>query len=235
MFTYDHTQTGVCFHDRIRAKGDTPRRVFHVRRASGYQRSCAAEGVFPDPRPTNLITVPACQRCNESSKLDDEYFRWFVATASAEHPEAQRLVEEKVIPRFRERPALLHSVMKHTRMVDVYSEGGIYLGTQPGFEFDRPRVQRIVDKIVRGLYVHEKDRRLGEGYLVKDFVLNPSLSDETRSNVASMQLREIGGDIFGYRFQQCSEDDHVTMWFLMFYEQCLIMSMTDVEWELPTG
>lgn len=45
------------------------------------------KGVFPAPRPKQLITVPACRKCNNSTKLDDEYFRWFVATVGGRpHP-----------------------------------------------------------------------------------------------------------------------------------------------------
>src|SRR5476649_803812 len=32
------------------------------------------KGLFPKPRPSNLITVPACDQCNKSFKNDDEYF-----------------------------------------------------------------------------------------------------------------------------------------------------------------
>jgi hypothetical protein len=30
---------------------------------------------FPDPRPSDLITVPACERCNEGFKLDEDCVR----------------------------------------------------------------------------------------------------------------------------------------------------------------
>ena len=32
------------------------------------------KGLFPKPRPSNLITVPACNQCNQGFKNDDEYF-----------------------------------------------------------------------------------------------------------------------------------------------------------------
>ena len=66
------------------------------------------QGVFPDPRPTDLITVPACDICNNSTKLDDEYFRWLVATGSTDDDEAKRLIKERILPRFQSHPALLN-------------------------------------------------------------------------------------------------------------------------------
>jgi 5-methylcytosine-specific restriction endonuclease McrA len=36
------------------------------------------QNLFPKPRPSNLnlITVPACRKCNGSASKDDEYFRY---------------------------------------------------------------------------------------------------------------------------------------------------------------
>src|SRR5208283_2514674 len=39
------------------------------------------KNLFPKPRPSNLITVPSCQKCNQSFMLDDEYFRLVIADA----------------------------------------------------------------------------------------------------------------------------------------------------------
>jgi 5-methylcytosine-specific restriction endonuclease McrA len=34
------------------------------------------KGIFPKPRPANLITVPACSKCHsQQTSRDDEYFR----------------------------------------------------------------------------------------------------------------------------------------------------------------
>ncbi len=42
-------------------------------------------------RPSNLITVPACEKCNRAACKDDEYFRLTITSRSdiGEHPEAQ--------------------------------------------------------------------------------------------------------------------------------------------------
>lgn len=189
------------------------------------------QGIFPDPKPTDLITVPSCKQCNEGSKLDDEYFRWFVATGSSEDPEATRLIKERIIKRFRERPALLKTIMKGAVKVNTYSRGGIFLKQRPGFYFgrQRPRIQRIIEKITKGLFRHEKGYRLGDRYFVEDFSLNPDISDTEIEKIISLPLKEIGGRVFSYRYAQCSEDDEITMWFLLFFNQMLIMTMTDVK------
>ena len=102
-----------------------------------------------------MITVPACRKCNNSSKLDDEYFRWFVATVGDQTAPSDALIKDRVLPRFRESPALLHAIMQKSRFVDVYSPAGLWLGKRPAFEFERPRIQAVIERTVRGLYLHE--------------------------------------------------------------------------------
>ena len=36
------------------------------------------KALFPPPKPSNLITVPACNTCNGKKSIDDEYFNWFL-------------------------------------------------------------------------------------------------------------------------------------------------------------
>src|SRR2546427_13092357 len=38
------------------------------------------KNLFPEPRPSNLITVPCCRICNERFSKIDEQFRVFVST-----------------------------------------------------------------------------------------------------------------------------------------------------------
>jgi hypothetical protein len=183
-------------------------------------------GMFPNPKPTDLITVPCCKQCNEETMLDDEYFRWFVATGSGESPEAERLVKERVLKRFRDRPALLETILRGSVLVDVYSKGGIFLEQRPGFRYDRKRIQRIIEKITRGLFWHEKGSRLGNDYSVIDFKLNPVMPDELLQVVQTTPLKSVANGIFRYGFTQCAEDENSALWVFVFFDQMLILTMT---------
>jgi hypothetical protein len=52
------------------------------------------KNLFPDPKPSNLITVPCCLRCNQKAAKDDEYFRTVITMREdiAKHPEAMRVL-----------------------------------------------------------------------------------------------------------------------------------------------
>ena len=190
------------------------------------------KGIFENPRPTDLITVPACNECNNIYATDDEYFRWFIATASAENPTAEKLIDNKILPRFRRRPALLNRILGGLRSVDIYSPGGIFLEQRPAFDFDRARIQKVVEKIVKGLYWHNKRcYRLSDKYFVKDFILNPKPpSEEIIKAVLSLPFGQVGrGEVFCYHYWKYPKDEGITAWFLWFFKKTLILAMTDLK------
>jgi len=185
------------------------------------------QGIFPDPKPTDLITVPACDVCNSASKLDDEYFRWLVATGSYGNGDALALIKKRIIPKFHRRPALLRQIMKGATQVDVHSEGGIYLGRQPAFLFDRSRIQVVIDKTVRGLYYHECGIALPKNAIVGSFVLNPIFHDKFKEVICSLPLHDIGSGVFSYRYWVDNETPEESFWFLMFFDKTLFLTKTE--------
>lgn len=189
--------------------------------------------MFPRPRPKQLITVPACRQCNNSSKLDDEYFRWFVATVGDQTSSSDTLIHDSIVPRFRESPALLRRIMQGARFVDVASPGGIWLGKRPAFEFDRPRIQAVIDKTVRGLYFHEFCERLVDAR-VEDFRLNPyEFTDEDKAYLTSLPVRDVAPDVFSYRCERDLAEPRHAGWLLMFFfPKTLFFTLTTPsEWQ----
>ena len=51
--------------------------------------------LFPEPRLSDLITVPSCRSCNETASMDDEFFLIMVAGRldAHDHPQAQKVLE----------------------------------------------------------------------------------------------------------------------------------------------
>jgi len=201
-----------------------------------YLCGCPAEtqdhippkGLFQKPRPTNMITVPACHRCNNSGAKDDEYFRWFIATASAEDPAAEQIIDMRILPSLRTKPAFFGLIRRSFRRVDLVSEGGIWLGQSPAIKFDRPRIQRVVERIVKGLFWRHSGRSLQQPYYVENLILNPKPPDDKfRRAVLALPFSKIGnGRVFCYHRWIYSKDTSITFWFLHFFMQTLILAST---------
>lgn len=185
--------------------------------------------IFEEPRPSNLITIPSCDQHNLGKSKDDEYFRWFIATASSESKKADNLVKTKVIKGFRRKPALFHEIWEGAiKNIDIYSGGGIYLYSKPGFKFDVPRVQNIMNQICKGLFYYHVARKFPNNYSFKDFIIYPKIDDDIKNQICSLELYDIDdGSIFSYRYMVCSEDPNVIIWFLMFFSCFLIMCMSE--------
>jgi hypothetical protein len=69
------------------------------------------ENIFPKPKPTNLITVPCCRKCNEGFSKDDEAFRLWVASSVGRSPAGDWIWEKKVVgSTLRRSPKLLENI-----------------------------------------------------------------------------------------------------------------------------
>jgi hypothetical protein len=174
--------------------------------------------MFPEPRPTDLITVPACCACNDRTKLDDEYFRLVVAAGSRDSPQSTVLLHQRIIPRMRKTPALIVDFIRSVQQMDVHSAGGIDLGQAPAFSFDCPRIQVVIDKIVRGLFFKHTKRRLATDYVVEDFLYNPAIQVPLQEAITCLPLFTVGdASVFSYRFCLPDAAGSESYWFLMFY------------------
>lgn len=114
-------------------------------------------------RPPYLPTMPACKTCNLGTSGDDEFFRLFLAAnhEASQHPTVKRLHDP--IIRSLARPqarGFTNSFLSQIRNVTIKSPGGLYLGEAPGLPIDHSRLQRIIEKVVRGLFFHEYDKKL---------------------------------------------------------------------------
>jgi hypothetical protein len=186
-------------------------------------------GIFPSPRPQDLITVPACKECNEKTSLDEEYFIAAIVTAGSYSCSAEKLINQKIIPKARQKPALLYSIIKNSQKVDVYSEGGIYMGEQTEIKYDRQRFQNVIEKYVRGLFWHEKKEPLGDDYIVKPFIRNPPLFDDgIKAGIVSLPIKKLGdGQVFSYRYLTDFNDPKISCWFLRFFNSSLFVALTE--------
>lgn len=184
--------------------------------------------LFEKPRP-NLITVPSCDRHNSEKSKDDEYFRWFIATASSEDEKAKNLAKTKVIRAFKRKPALLHEIWRgKVKKIDIHAQDGTYLYSRPGFIIDSPRIQNILTQLCKGLFYHHFNQKFPQNYIFQDFIIYPNLDEDTKKKACALKICDVGdGSVFSYRYMPCSEDPNIVMWFLMFFSHFLIMMMSD--------
>jgi hypothetical protein len=187
--------------------------------------------LFPDPKPTNLITIPACKICNESSKLDDEYFRVCVLTNPDPSPIGWKIWDKKVIGSSLERsPPLRQRLLGDIIEVELRSPSGLIIGKAPGIRFEKSRINHVIQRIIRGLYWHHHKKVLPPE---TNFTI---LKDPHVSGVAEIinnhtVLSMVDKETFQYRHGVTDEDPSASIWLLRFYTRTTFLIITGDEGE----
>ncbi len=187
------------------------------------------KNLFAIPRPNSLITVPCCQPCNATASLDDEYFRLVLVSRwdTIAHPEAQavwpaamRSLKKPQKRRFKD------AFLRVVHNVDVHSPAGIYLGTRGMYDVDIERLNKVICRIVAGIFYHHHSRRVPDTFTISSFymdVLDLYATDSYRlftdivQALIQRQPNVIGRDVFAYWYQHLDDNVTSSAWLLRFY------------------
>jgi len=121
------------------------------------------ESLYTPPRPSNLITVPACSKCNNGASIDDELFRNELSIMAGSFGESTNAAErlKTSLRGIRRNKGMLHRMVLRAQEVDRYSVGGIYLGKGYAVPVQPDAHRRVTERIIRGLYWHHFAASLG--------------------------------------------------------------------------
>lgn len=119
-------------------------------------------------RPAGIIELPACEECNRSASLDEEYMRATLAAQGYANSLAARQVWDGAIKRsFGYRPKGLKARLAQAlTTVEIRTPGGVIAGYLPGIKVDGSRAKRVLRKIARGLYFSDRGAPVGDDELI---------------------------------------------------------------------
>lgn len=185
------------------------------------------KNLFPKPRPSNLVTVPACGSCNLGASKDDEYFRTVVAMRHdvADHPTIRRLLPTLYRGLARdEGRGLLASIANDIRTVERRTPSGVYIDTAPTYHVDLARLDRVVRRCLMGLFAVNLGRRVPDDFeaLVYSFAgVNDTRGAQRMLEQAQMIAKGpgilVGDDVLRYWYQEAIDRVSCTGWVFSFY------------------
>ena len=174
--------------------------------------------LWSGPLPVRTETVPACDRCNAGSNLDDEYFRnALVMTFDFDNPQKEQIFQGPVLRSLKRHPGWVADALRQMKIRPLLTPAGLWLGDYPALPLDGERYCRSLVKIIKGLYfLIRKHPFPADGQIVNC----AHLCAETLPliNLIEENLSptfDFGDDVFEWRFGQNKEG--VTMWKLSFY------------------
>jgi hypothetical protein len=183
--------------------------------------------LFTPPRPSNLITVPACEQCNNDASDDDEVFRNELSLMAGSFGESAKAAERRQsamrsIRRNRRRSC---EIVLGAQPVERYTESGLYLGLAYALPLVPGVQHRIITRIVHGLYRHHFDARLDDNSKIELFFIDkrrrPNWQErlDTFRKLAAPAHRLIGdGETFQYFYGRAIEDPAYSVWLPIFFK-----------------
>jgi hypothetical protein len=114
------------------------------------------------PLPTNLITVPAHQRCQEVFSKDEEYFIDMVIMQCWKNPTAWDKYWKQISPKIKRarKSKYRQMLLNASRRLDIRSNSGLYIGSAEIMHIDVERINKVVQKLIQGLHMYHRKERL---------------------------------------------------------------------------
>lgn len=189
----------------------------------GQEKACSRDHIppkciFPEPRPGDLITVPACAECNMKRSGLDEQFKIFLGLTVGYHLDGGRSYRGPILRTLAHNRRQRSNILMSMRHVVIHDP--TVPASQPALAItvDRTAHDIVVERTVRGLYFHHTGRILGDRYpLAVQWIRG--LNDELFAMTKDLPTGTVGDSALVYKYDICPDDPSVTVWVLQFFQK----------------
>lgn len=170
----------------------------------------------------NLITVPSCYSCNKSFQKDEDFFRQFYISMLMDRSAyAKQLMDNEITRSIKRAPSLGHQMFNQMKLVEAYTKAGVYLGTKTMYtisDSDKKRINRIANKIVKGLFFYEFKQIFPLDWIVEIIWITPKVEKEQNLEELAKTLKwnVIHENIFAYGVDNIP-NTYQSIWILDFF------------------
>jgi hypothetical protein len=121
------------------------------------------QGIYPKElrKGSQLHWVPACAVCNKDSSVDDEWFKAAMCFVGGAMPEYADSFVNALASTVGNNNKIANQIFSTAANVSVSCGDGV-AKPMVGVKFDEDRYNRIIEKIVRGLYWRQMQHALGK-------------------------------------------------------------------------
>jgi hypothetical protein len=187
--------------------------------------------LFPSPKPSNLITVPACKPCNQGFQKDDEVLALVLSSLMGTNTAGRSIWNTKVAGGLLKRSPKLRQAIGSTLHYQPYPFRDGRKGLAAALLIERSRVLRVLRRIVRGLAWHEygccdfaddKVRVLTDAELQ---VLPEVEAQRLAAHFGTGVERVIVKDVFEYHYAAAAGRPEDSAWWLIFYGETRFLAI----------
>lgn len=175
------------------------------------------KGIFPAPRPADLITVPSCVPCNADASESDELFRAYLSLhVGVSTATTRRLWDETALKGIRRNRGLRNRLLRQTEPVWLTTPAGVIRGRAYRLLWDSDAHDKIIERLIRGLHFHHYREVLGGRVHVKaQWFRSPT--QDLLGATSECEQRSVGGGQFAYRFGRAIDAPLHSIWLFEFH------------------
>jgi hypothetical protein len=184
----------------------------------------------------DLITVPAHSKCNGAYSKDDEYFRFFLSIPGYWNDEnARELWKTKIFQSLQKPKANRYKqyLLALIKPIQLFSPSGIYLGESAQIKIDSKRINRVVERIARGIFYKEKKSIMPLETVLEIVYLRPQAKNirDKILHLANPKSFANGSFLYWWNYAQDSPTTCI-FWFTFFNSiDFAVFSFDRMEWE----
>lgn len=177
------------------------------------------QGIFSKPLPNNLVTVPACSQCNNSTSAHDEKFKVYLSLYCGQfNPEVNGLIGSHALPTLEHNQKLNRLLISSMRPAYLSSSAGIIYERGWAADWDETSTKIVLERTVRGLYFHHFNEILGEETECRISQLDDNNLEKTISIFSKSSKNYIGERNEVVYMYACQKEDPLnSVWIFEFY------------------
>jgi|GEM_PF-2626331 len=181
-----------------------------------------------------MLTVTACEDCQNYWDRDVEYFRnTLVAMVGEAEPTTKKLLHSNVHRSLTKKPSARADFVRNPRLIPLERPSGI-IELKLAFEPDWQRIHRCVEKIVRGAFFCKSNRLLSQDVVVHvdcikaDEMISPAVNTEAFQNLLNEMedYQGCGDEVFAFRCTRNPFTPDETAWVFWFYQRVIFLAFT---------
>jgi len=182
--------------------------------------SCTPKALFPKPRPSDLVTIPACcENCNNSTSAYDDRFAMFVTGKVAERAGDQDVVDffnNKKIRGMGRDTYTRKRLINDSKMVELTTVFGKFIEHGWAIPWDHVAERIVAIKLVKGLFYHHYNEILAPDVPIETKYYNSlpkGILEEINKN---MDIASVGKDKFVYARMRIGNN---SLWIFQFFKK----------------
>lgn len=189
----------------------------------------------PIPNNANLITVPACGKCNHGSSKDDQEFKACLSLAVGYSlPDQKKFWDNNNSPARRtlqKNKKLQRHIASSMREHEVLTPSGLYLGKAYTFPWSVENHNKVIEKITRGLFFHVTKEILAQNSKIEVSVYPqnvgfPKEITEMMNGCSDTKIISKCGSQFICQYGIANDVENASIWLYQFYESHFVMAVT---------